>query len=196
LVFRRSQLTRRPITSEMGTRSRISSRNELENLNEHLWLDPPYKPEPRTMPRAMVASHPLFTGMTKGHEISTFVLHDIVGAQVPATRINKEHIVRYSAREIAEMLANGADRTDWARVDALTDEDIKRFMREDTAWGDHIDVNWAGAEVVYPVARKALSIRLDQDVIDFFQTQGRGYQTRINAVPRHFMTEKTRYKNK
>jgi uncharacterized protein (DUF4415 family) len=148
------------------------------------------------MPRAMVASHPLFTGMTKGHEISTFVLHDIVGAQVPATRINKEHIVRYSAREIAEMLANGADRTDWSRVDALTDEDIKRFMREDTAWGDHIGVNWAGAEVVYPVAKKALSIRLDQDVIDFFQTQGRGYQTRINAVPRHFMPEKTRYKNK
>jgi uncharacterized protein (DUF4415 family) len=37
---------------------------------------------------------------------------------------------------------------------------------------------------------------LDKDVIDFFQAQGRGYQTRINAVLRHFMTEKMRHKNK
>ncbi|WP_244598642.1 BrnA antitoxin family protein [Rhizobium tubonense] len=88
------------------------------------------------------------------------------------------------------MLAKGDDRTDWTRVDALTDEDIKRSMREDPDWADHIDVNWADAEVVYPVAKRALSIRLDQDVIDFFQAQGRGYQTRINAVLRHFMTEK------
>jgi uncharacterized protein (DUF4415 family) len=110
--------------------------------------------------------------------------------------MSKEHIVRYSAREIAETLAKGADRTDWARVDALSDEDIKRSMREDPDWADHIDVNWADAEVVYPVAKRALSIRLDQDVIDFFQAQGRGYQTRINAVLRHFMTEKTRHKNK
>jgi uncharacterized protein (DUF4415 family) len=110
--------------------------------------------------------------------------------------MSREHIVRYSAREIAEMLAKGADRADWARVDALTDEDIKRSMREDPDRADHIDVNREDAEVVYPVAKKALSIRLDQDVIEFFQAQGRGYQTRINAVLRHFMTEKTRHKNK
>ena len=110
--------------------------------------------------------------------------------------MSKEHIVRYSADEIAEMLAKGGDRTDWARVDALTDEDIERAMREDPDWADHIDVNWADAEMVYPVAKKALSIRLDKDVIDFFQAQGRGYQTRINAVLRHFMTEKIRHRNK
>lgn len=63
-------------------------------------------------------------------------------------------------------------------------------MRHDPDWADHIDVNWAAADVVYPAATKALSIRLDEDVIDFFQADGRGYQTRMNAVLRHFMLEK------
>lgn len=80
--------------------------------------------------------------------------------------------------------------TDWARVDALTDENIKRSMRHDPDWADHIDVNWAEADVVYPVTKKALSIRLHEDVINFFQAGDRGYQTRMNAVLRHFMLEK------
>jgi uncharacterized protein (DUF4415 family) len=63
-------------------------------------------------------------------------------------------------------------------------------MRHDPDWADHIDVNWAMADVVYPAATKALSIRLDEDVIDLFQADGRGYQTRMNAVLRHFMLEK------
>jgi uncharacterized protein (DUF4415 family) len=111
--------------------------------------------------------------------------------------MSKEHITTVTADDIRRKRARGEKSlTDWARVDALTDEDIRRSMREDPDWADHIDVNWADAEVVYPVAKRALSIRLDQDVIDFFQAQGRGYQTRINAVLRHFMTEKTRHKNK
>jgi uncharacterized protein (DUF4415 family) len=63
-------------------------------------------------------------------------------------------------------------------------------MRHIPDWADHIDVNSAEADVVYPVAKKALSIRLDKDVIDFSQAGGRGHQTRMNAVLRHFMLEK------
>ena len=63
-------------------------------------------------------------------------------------------------------------------------------MRHDPDWADHIDVNWAAADVVYPVAKKALSIRLNEDVIDFFLAGGRGYQTRMNPVLRPFMLEK------
>jgi len=39
-----------------------------------------------------------------------------------------------------------------------------------------------------PVTRKAqLTLRLDQDVLDWFRKQGRGYQTRINSLLRAFM---------
>jgi hypothetical protein len=38
-----------------------------------------------------------------------------------------------------------------------------------------------------PVHKKLVSLRLDADVIAFFQSDGKGYQTRINAVLRGYM---------
>jgi uncharacterized protein (DUF4415 family) len=35
--------------------------------------------------------------------------------------------------------------------------------------------------------KRPLSLRLDADVIDWFQSQGRGYQTRINSALREYM---------
>jgi BrnA antitoxin of type II toxin-antitoxin system len=45
------------------------------------------------------------------------------------------------------------------------------------------------AEIVQPVGKQPISIRLDQDVLDFFKTGGAGYQRRINAVLRAYMGE-------
>ncbi len=36
-----------------------------------------------------------------------------------------EHIVRYTADELDEMLARGESRTDWARVDAMSEEELE-----------------------------------------------------------------------
>ena len=104
--------------------------------------------------------------------------------------MNKENIVRYTADEIRAKIANGEDRTDWARVDAMTDEDIYRNMRDDPDWADLIDIDWSKAVMVYPIAKKSISIRLDADVIDFFKATGKGYQTRMNAVLRHYMSDR------
>jgi uncharacterized protein (DUF4415 family) len=39
-----------------------------------------------------------------------------------------------------------------------------------------------------PVPRKLqLTLRIDQDVIDFFKKQGQGYQTKINQLLRAYM---------
>ena len=40
--------------------------------------------------------------------------------------------------------------------------------------------------LVIPTRKEAISIRLDEDVLAFFKGLGAGYQTRINAVLRHF----------
>jgi uncharacterized protein (DUF4415 family) len=37
-----------------------------------------------------------------------------------------------------------------------------------------------------PEHKAAISLRVDQDVLDWFKSRGRGYQTRINAVLRAF----------
>jgi uncharacterized protein (DUF4415 family) len=102
--------------------------------------------------------------------------------------MSEEHIVRYTLDEIREKVARGESQTDWARVDALTDEEIEAAMRDDPDWRDDMDVDWSKA-VWVPRKKKAISIRLDDDIVDFFQATGKGYQTRINAVLRHFITE-------
>lgn len=108
--------------------------------------------------------------------------------------MSKENIVRYTIKEIKEKIARGESKTDWARVDAMTDEDIERAMRDDPDWQDFIDIDWSKAVMVIPQKKKAISIRLDEDIVDFFQATGKGYQTRINAVLRHFITEQKRSK--
>ena len=35
--------------------------------------------------------------------------------------------------------------------------------------------------------KKAISIRLDEDVLDYFKREGAGYQRRMNAVLRSYM---------
>jgi uncharacterized protein (DUF4415 family) len=44
----------------------------------------------------------------------------------------------------------------------------------------------AHAEVVSP-SKKPISIRLDTDVLEFFQSSGKNYQTRINSVLRAYV---------
>jgi uncharacterized protein (DUF4415 family) len=108
--------------------------------------------------------------------------------------MSKERIVRYSAEEIEEMIARGEDKTDWARVDAMTDEDIERAIADDPDWADFKDIDWSKAEVVIPKQKTSISIRVDEDVIDFFRAAGKGYQTRINAVLKHYVSEQKRLK--
>jgi uncharacterized protein (DUF4415 family) len=79
-------------------------------------------------------------------------------------------------------------KTDWERVDKLTDEEIEAAVASDPDAPPLLDDEfWKNAQWVFPeVPRKArpISLRLDQEVLDYFRRLGRGYQTRINAVLR------------
>jgi uncharacterized protein (DUF4415 family) len=48
---------------------------------------------------------------------------------------------------------------------------------------------WAGAMMVDPVAKQAISLRVDEDVLAWFRSLGPRYQTRMNAVLRSYMTQ-------
>lgn len=89
------------------------------------------------------------------------------------------------------------DRTDWARIDALTDDEIEQAARSDPDWDGLLDIDWSQVEVTRPARKQPISIRLDQDVLDFFKRGGTGYQKRINAVLRSYMSaSKQRAKTK
>lgn len=85
-------------------------------------------------------------------------------------------------------------RTDWAAFDALTDEQIEASIANDPDWSD--DWNWGDAVLVIPPKKKAISIRVDEDVLDYFKHEGAGYQRRINAVLRSYMQQKKNKKRK
>ena len=46
---------------------------------------------------------------------------------------------------------------------------------------------FAKAVVVAPRSKRLLSLRIDEDIVDWFKAGGGGYQTRINAVLRRYM---------
>ena len=87
-------------------------------------------------------------------------------------------------------------KTDWARVDAMTDEEVEASIASDPDWAEFKDVDWSDAVLVIPARKKAISIRVDEDVLDYFKSEGDGYQRRINAVLRSYMQQKAKPKKR
>ena len=68
-----------------------------------------------------------------------------------------------------------------AALDALPDDQIDTSdapFRPDAVWVKAVD---------FPHAKKLISLRIDEDVIEFFKHTGTRYQTRINAVLRSYV---------
>jgi uncharacterized protein (DUF4415 family) len=80
-------------------------------------------------------------------------------------------------------------KTDWAHVASLTDEEIAAAVASDPGAAP-LDVDWSQAVLVVPPRKKAISIRVDPDVLDYFKKEGAGYQRRINAVLRSYVEQK------
>ena len=95
-------------------------------------------------------------------------------------------IVSYSIEELRAMRGD-RDRTDWERLRAEEAAGIEPELDEEEIG---IEWDWDNARMVRAPVKKAVSVRLDQDVIDFFKGEGPGYQTRMNAVLRSYMEAK------
>jgi uncharacterized protein (DUF4415 family) len=100
----------------------------------------------------------------------------------------KEHIVRYSAEELAEMRRRGQTHSDWERAAATTYEEIEAQIAADPDEAGMI-FDWESGTSEMPKPRAELRLRIDRDVLDFFRSTGRGYQSRINAVLRHYVQQ-------
>ena len=87
------------------------------------------------------------------------------------TRINSEELDQIESQ------------TDWERVRELSDEEIQQAVQEDPDT-ELLDEEWfQKAKLVVPTAEKTrITIRLDEDIVEYFKREGKGYQSRINAV--------------
>ncbi|MFC1673051.1 BrnA antitoxin family protein [Pseudomonadota bacterium] len=89
------------------------------------------------------------------------------------------------ARHLAERVIRS--RRQKADFSDLSDEDIAIAAASDVDNPLTDEAFWADAELVVPPKKLAISMRVDEDVLEFFKAGGRGYQTRMNAVLRSYM---------
>lgn len=82
-------------------------------------------------------------------------------------------MTRMSLDEIRKMKS----QTDWERLKEAPDHEGEQ----------EFEVDWSKARLVEPMPKKLISLRLDPDIVEFFRSQGKGYQTRMNAVLRAYM---------
>lgn len=76
--------------------------------------------------------------------------------------------------------------TDWKRLDSMTDDEI------DTSDIPAVTPEMFAKAVVKRglktrASKSQLTLRVDSDVVKWFRSHGRGYQTRINALLRAYM---------
>ena len=95
-----------------------------------------------------------------------------------------------SAKRIVRFTPSSSHRgkTDWARVRAMTDEEIEAGAKSDPDSAPFLDREWfKNAKLVMPDRKQPVTLRLDKDVLEWFKAQGRRYQSRMNAVLRSYM---------
>jgi len=76
-------------------------------------------------------------------------------------------------------------KTDWRRVDRQTPDQTEAIAMRDRDGRPMSDEEWARAEVVHP-QKVPVGLKLDDDVLGWFKSQGKGYQTRINTILRRY----------
>ena len=98
--------------------------------------------------------------------------------------MNEKYIVRRSLNDKRE------GKTDWARVDVMTEDELDEAASADPDAQPTDAAFWKDAEIVMPEPKERITMRLDKEVLDWFRKEGKGYQTRMNAILRAYMEAK------
>ena len=69
-------------------------------------------------------------------------------------------------------------------------EEIENIRDKEINYSDIPELNssfWDNAKIVYPDNKKPITLRLDSDILEWFRSTGKGYQTRINAILKSYV---------
>lgn len=96
-----------------------------------------------------------------------------------------------SAKRIVKRTPKASRRrgkTDWPRVEAMSDREIEAAIKSDPDAAPLLDTNWfKRATVVMPERKVPVSLRIDREVVEWFKAFGSQYQSRMNAVLKAYM---------
>ena len=88
----------------------------------------------------------------------------------------KSTFVQHSLSQVRAMRERGEDRTS-----------------PDAPEAESLGVDfWKNARVVMPIGKTSVHLRLDNDIVDWFKTQGKGHLTRMNSVLRAYVEAQKR----
>ncbi len=106
----------------------------------------------------------------------------------------KSDTVHYTAKQIKAKIARGEDRTNWNKIDAVTGAQLEASIRADV---DDVrgEPDWTQAIVGIPAPKDHINIRIDHDVLQWFRSNGKGYQTLMNNVLRAFVQTRQQRQN-
>lgn len=77
---------------------------------------------------------------------------------------------------------NSRNRT---RLIKLSQKDDKEINYEDSP--ATTKEFWKDAEIFMPQHKVHISLRLDEDIINYFKAEGKGYQSKINAILKSYI---------
>ena len=98
----------------------------------------------------------------------------------------RERIVRYTADELKAMSEKGLSQTDWNFVGKMSEAELAAAIASDPDEAG-LEFDWSNPLPEPPRPKAVLNMRVDADVFDFFKSQGKGYQTKINAILRSYV---------
>jgi uncharacterized protein (DUF4415 family) len=98
----------------------------------------------------------------------------------------KQDTKRYTAKELEQLRAEEGSRTDWSKVDAVTDQQLQAAIEADED-ETGIKPDWTQARLVTPQPKQSIHLRVKPEVLEWFKSEGKGYQTRMNAVLEQYM---------
>ena len=98
----------------------------------------------------------------------------------------KDNIVSYSIEEVRAMLSQEPDRTDWAKINARSEAELEASILADPD-DVHGELDWTNAVRGIPVPKEHINLRVDHDVMQWFRSNGKGYQTLMNNVLRAYV---------
>jgi uncharacterized protein (DUF4415 family) len=93
--------------------------------------------------------------------------------------------VPYERREDGTLVPT-AGKTDWAALDAMSDAEISAAAEADPDAGPMTDEEWAKMKLQRP-GKGSITIRIDQDLLDYYRAKPGRYQSNINQALRQEM---------
>ncbi|OJW53440.1 MAG: hypothetical protein BGO67_01710 [Alphaproteobacteria bacterium 41-28] len=94
-----------------------------------------------------------------------------------------KNIVRYTRHNLPK------GNTDWAKVKNMSDAEIEAAAQSDPDNPIWTDEMFASAVLHMPHKKVPVHMYLDQEIVTWFKSKGKGYQTRINAVLKSYIAK-------